>query len=57
MRKIGIMATIAATALFTAPAAFADHKGKIPWVPNPTQGFAKAKKTGKPMMLFFTASW
>jgi hypothetical protein len=56
MRKFGIMALIAAAALFTAPAAFADHKGKVPWL-TPEQGMAQAKKSGKPMMLFFSASW
>ncbi|MCO5166911.1 MAG: thioredoxin family protein [Planctomycetes bacterium] len=35
----------------------ADHKGKVPWVTDPAQGFAQARREGKPIMLFFTAEW
>lgn len=56
MKKLGVMVAVVAAAMFAAPAAHADHKGKISWM-NPEKGFAEAKKTGKPMMLFFSASW
>lgn len=48
------LATLFAVA---APEARADHKGKIPWVTDPTQGFAQARRDGKPIMIFFTADW
>ncbi|MBX3465545.1 MAG: hypothetical protein KF878_01435 [Planctomycetes bacterium] len=35
----------------------ADHKGKVSWVTDTTQGFAQARREGKPIMLFFTAEW
>ncbi|MDF1660421.1 MAG: hypothetical protein P1V97_01530 [Planctomycetota bacterium] len=56
MKKFGVMAAVAAIAMFAAPAAHADHKGKISWE-TPEKGFEKAKKSGKPIMLFFSASW
>jgi thiol:disulfide interchange protein len=41
-----------------APAAHAgDHKGKVAWAADPTQGFAQARREGKPIMIFFTADW
>lgn len=56
MKKFGVLVAVAAVAMFAAPAAHADHKGKVSWV-TPDNGFAQAKKSGKAMMLFFSASW
>ena len=33
----------------------AQDGGKIPWIKDPKAGFKEAKKSGKPMMLFFTS--
>jgi len=52
------LAALTALALFAAPVAAAgDHEGKVPWVKNTQEGFAKAKRSGAAMMLFFTAGW
>lgn len=50
-------AAVVAVTLGAAPAFAGDHKGKITWAASPEAGFAQAKKTGKAVMLFFTASW
>lgn len=51
------MATVALIGA-AAPAAHAgDHKGKVAWAADPTQGFAQARREGKPIMIFFTADW
>jgi hypothetical protein len=59
MNVRGALPALALAALFAvaAPEARADHKGKIPWVTDPTQGFAQARREGKPIMIFFTADW
>jgi hypothetical protein len=54
MRRL--ILTAAAVVALAAPAA-ADHKGKISWVEEPAEGFQQAKLSGKPILLFFTASW
>jgi len=56
MRTIPIAAALAMV-LCAAPAAHADHKGKIPWVEDPQQGIQQAQQSGKPILYFFTASW
>ena len=38
-----------------AGGAVAQDGGKIPWNHDPQAGFKEAKKSGKPMMLFFTS--
>lgn len=40
--------------LLTATAAAQDG-GKIPWNKDPQEAIKAAKKSGKPMMMFFTA--
>ena len=52
-----VFAAAASLVLAAAPVALADHKGKIPWVEGYEQGIQKARMTGKPTMLFFTADW
>lgn len=47
----------AAVTVALATPAFADHEGKIPWVKEPATGFQQAQLSGKPILLFFTASW
>jgi hypothetical protein len=49
--------TLLAAALFgaMAGAAAAQDGGKIPWNHDPKAAFKEAKKSGKPMMLFFTS--
>ena len=41
-------------ALF-ATSAVASDGGKVPWNHDPAAAFKEAKKSGKPMMLFFTS--
>ncbi|MFT7619919.1 MAG: hypothetical protein ACI97A_003576 [Planctomycetota bacterium] len=36
---------------------WADHKGDIPFIVGYELGMAEVKFTGKPAMLFFTATW
>lgn len=56
--RAGLFAAAAAAVLIGgAPAALADHKGKIAWVEDPAQGLEQARLTGKPAMLFFSADW
>jgi len=59
MRATSMLAAAAAAVLLgAAPAAHAeDHRGKVPWVENVEEGLKKAKQTGLPVMLFFTADW
>jgi ABC-type sugar transport system substrate-binding protein len=57
MRRTLFAVALAAVMALAAPEARADHKGKIPWVTDPTQGFAQARREGKPIMIFFTADW
>jgi hypothetical protein len=45
---------LAAVLGLTAPALGQDG-GKIPWNKDPQAAIAQAKKTGKPMMMFFTS--
>jgi hypothetical protein len=49
----------AAVAVALAAPAYAsgDHEGKIPWIKEPAEGFQQAKLSGKPILLYFTASW
>lgn len=54
------LVAVAAVALLGAAAPVAragDHKGKVPWVTDPAQGFAQARREGKPVLLFFSAEW
>lgn len=57
MRRTFLALAAAAVLTVAAPDARADHKGKIPWVEDPTAGFAQARREGKPIMIFFTAEW
>jgi len=53
---VATVALLGATALDARAAG--DHKGKITnWAADPTQGFAQARREGKPIMIFFTADW
>ncbi len=57
MRHFTGLAIAAALVAFTAQDAQAgDHLGKVPWQ-TPEQGFQKARMTGKPVMLAFSADW
>lgn len=56
MKRASFWTAAAFVALVSSPA-LADHKGKVPWVEPPAEGFALAKRTGKPAMLFFSAEW
>jgi hypothetical protein len=59
MKTRGALPALALAALFAvaAPEARADHKGKIPWVTDPTQGFAQARREGKPTGEAPASSW
>lgn len=57
MRTLSWSAVALAVLLGAAPAARADHKGKVPWVEDPAVGMQKAKALGRPAMLFFSAEW
>ena len=56
MNRLAFAAVLATLVAVPVPS-FADHKGKVPWVTNLEQGLAKARATGKPMMLYFSADW
>lgn len=57
MRKLLTLAAAAACTLaFAAPAPAADHRGEVAWQ-TPDDGFAAARSSRKPILLFFTASW
>ncbi len=45
---------LAASAVF-AGSALAQDGGKIPWNHDPAAAMKEAKKSGKPMMMFFTS--
>ncbi len=53
-RTLWAAATVAVLAGVTP--AMADHVGNVPWV-EPEQGFAQARRTGKPILIVFSASW
>lgn len=56
--KRKIFAAALTLGLFTGLSpARADHYGKVKWVKDVQTGFLTAKKSGKPMMLFFSAAW
>ncbi|MGE3966031.1 MAG: hypothetical protein AB7I09_18185 [Planctomycetota bacterium] len=38
-------------------AKWADHMGDIPFLLTYAKGLAESKLTGRPMMVFFTATW
>lgn len=38
-------------------AKWADHMGDIPFMLTYQKGLAESKLTGRPMMVFFTATW
>jgi len=42
-------------ALILFVAAFNQDGGKMPWKKDPVAAIAEAKKSGKPMMIFFTS--
>ena len=48
--------TIAFALLIGSPA-FAQHEGKVPWITDAETALATAKSQGKPVMLYFSASW
>ncbi len=53
-----LWAAAAVTVALATPAfASGDHEGKIPWVKEPATGFQQAQLSGKPILLFFSASW
>jgi hypothetical protein len=47
----------AALLLFAAGSAFAGGGGKLTWEKDVDAGLAKAKKSGMPAALYFTADW
>jgi hypothetical protein len=55
MRTLVLTAAAVMTLAAAAPAR-ADHRGKIDWK-TPEDGFAAARTSRKPIILFFTASW
>lgn len=60
MRTLGRLAGLAA--LLVASPAFAQglgegHKGAIPWVEDFEEGMAQAGRSGKPIILYFSADW
>ncbi len=59
MNRMFLAAAAASVAVAVAAPAYAsgDHEGRIPWVKSPEEGFQQAKLSGKPILLFFTASW
>ncbi len=48
--------SVALLILAVASPLFAGGGGKMPFV-TPEKGMAEAKRTGKPMLLYFTADW
>jgi hypothetical protein len=56
MRNQALLA-LAATAVLALPVRAGDHRGKVPWVDDPTAGLAQAHREGKVAMLFFSAEW
>ena len=46
-----------ASTLMAAEKDWTDHKGKLPFVIGYKKGMAEAKFSGRPMMVFFTATW
>ncbi|MCZ6688746.1 MAG: hypothetical protein O7H41_03990 [Planctomycetota bacterium] len=55
MRRGTVMAAIAVMAF--AGIAFAGGDGKISWVDNYEDALAQAKRTGRPLMVKFFATW
>jgi hypothetical protein len=41
--------------VLSAPAALADHRGKIAWESDFQKAATQAQMTGKPVMLYFTS--
>ena len=48
-------AFVVAAALAMTATAVAQDGGRIPWNHDPKAGMKEAKKTGRPMMFFFTS--
>lgn len=57
-KRLFLALAISTVMTVAAPEAEAAHTGKITnWVMNPDEGFAQARREGKPIMIFFTADW
>ena len=56
MRKILAMGLCAAAAFAASPAR-AGMGGGIAWSTDYSQGLAEARDKGRPLLLYFTASW
>lgn len=53
--SVGILGALLLSLLMVAPAR-ADHVGDVDWL-DPEEGFEKARQTGRPVMLYFSADW
>ena len=55
--KLGVVLCCAAFLFLLGEVVLAGHGGKLPFETDVQKGFEEAKRTGKPAVLYFTASW